>query len=293
MPAIGTSARSTFTPFDAAAGLLAVVVWGFNYVAVKAGTHEFPPLLLTGLRFLLVAALLVPFYRLPRRQWRLIVLLSSLMGTMHFGMFFASMAGLDVPTGAIVGQLAVPFSAVVAAVFYGERLGLQGLFGMFVSFAGVLLVVGEPQHADPVSLVLSGLSSVAWALSMVVIKKIGPINPLALNGWMAAFAVPQLFLLSWCLEQGQMHSFANAGWKGWGAVGYTGILATIVAYSLWYRLLARYPINRVVPLNLLNPVIAVVAGVALFGDSLSWAKVIGGTATLVGVAVLQFRRSPC
>lgn len=274
---------------DGLSGLLVIAIWGFNFVVVKAGTQEFPPLLLTGLRFSAVALLLAPFYRLPRYQWALVLLLSSLMGGLHFGLFFVSVAGLDVPTAAIVSQLAVPFSAMVAAVAYSERLGRKGLIGMALSFAGVLLVVGEPGRSDPLSLALAIVSAMAWALSMAVIKRIGPINPLALNGWMSALAAPQLILLSFFFERDQAVALHQAGWMGWGAVAYTALLATMTGYTLWYRLLARYPINRIVPLTLLSPIVAVISGIAVFGGSLGWPKVAGGAVTLIGVAVLQFR----
>lgn len=274
---------------DRAIGLLVIVIWGLNFIAVKAGTIELPPLLLTGLRFSTVALLSLPFSpRLPS-QWRLILLLSALMGGCHFGLLFVSVAGLDVPTAAIVGQLAVPFSALVARFFYRERLGWRGAAGLALSFGGVVLVVGEPQHASPWSIVLGIFSAAAWAFSMVVIKRIGPISPMALNGWMALFAAPLLICLSLLFEDGQVRAIAQARWLGWGAVAYTAMLATMTGYTLWYRLLARYPINRVVPMTLLGPVVAVIAGYLLFGGLFGWSKILGGAATLAGVAVLQLR----
>lgn len=40
---------------DGFLALLVVVVWGLNFVVIKVGLHHMPPLLLAGLRFLLVA----------------------------------------------------------------------------------------------------------------------------------------------------------------------------------------------------------------------------------------------
>ncbi len=277
---------------DGLSGLLVIAIWGLNFVAVKAGTLELPPLLLTALRFLLVALFLAPFYRLARRQWLLVLLLSALMGGFHFGLLFVSLAGMDVPTSAIVSQLAVPFSAIVAAVLYAERLGWKGLAGMVLSFAGVVLVVGEPRQAGLGCVAMGVASAAAWALSMALVKRIGPVNPLALNGWMAAFAAPQLFLLSLIFEHGHADALQGAGWRGWGAVVYTALLSTMVGYSLWYRLLARYPINRIVPLTLLSPVVAIISGIIVFGGSLGWFKSAGVVITLFGVAVLQFRAVP-
>lgn len=40
---------------DGFLALLVVVAWGLNFVVIKVGLHHMPPLLLAGLRFLLVA----------------------------------------------------------------------------------------------------------------------------------------------------------------------------------------------------------------------------------------------
>lgn len=42
---------------DGVLALLVVVVWGLNFVVIKVGLHNMPPLMLTGLRFMLVAFL--------------------------------------------------------------------------------------------------------------------------------------------------------------------------------------------------------------------------------------------
>ena len=45
---------------DIAAALLVVWVWGVNFVVIKWGVHDLPPLLLGGLRFVLAALVLLP-----------------------------------------------------------------------------------------------------------------------------------------------------------------------------------------------------------------------------------------
>ncbi|MBX9635788.1 MAG: EamA family transporter, partial [Magnetospirillum sp.] len=62
---------------------------------------------------------------------------------------------------------------------------------------------------------------------------------------------------------------------------------SLVAYSLWYRLLARHSMNQIVPITLLGPVVGVASGVMLLGEPLSWQKLVGGAITIAGVAVVQ------
>ncbi len=66
--------------------------------------------------------------------------------------------------------------------------------------------------------------------------------------------------------------------------------SSIIAYGLWYFLIERYPMNRVVPMTLLAPVLAVVFAVLLLGETVSATMIAGGILTLGGVAVIEFIR---
>jgi O-acetylserine/cysteine efflux transporter len=266
-----------------------ILAWGFNFVVVKVGMAELPPLLLTTLRLALVAVLVVPFTHRPRGKLWLIALMAMLLGAGHFGLLFIAMQTMDAASAAIAIQLTVPFSAILAAALYGEKLGPRGIIGMIMAYGGVALLAGEPHHPNLFSIVLIVISAACWASANVVIKRIGPIHPLTLTGWMALLGFPQLLLLSLLFEDHQMQSIRNAGWMGWGAVAYTAIIASMLAYSLWCWLIARYPVNKVVPFTLLNPVIGIAGGVLLLGEPLGWHKLVGGALTVLGVAVIQVK----
>jgi O-acetylserine/cysteine efflux transporter len=266
-----------------------ILAWGFNFVVVKIGMAELPPLLLTTLRLALVAVMVVPFTHRPRGKLGLITLLALLLGAGHFGLLFIAMRTMDAASASIAIQLTVPFSALLAALLYGEKLGLRGILGMAMAYAGVALLAGEPHHPDLFSMALIVISAACWALANVVIKRIGPIHPLTLTGWMALAGFPQLLILSLLFEDHQLQRLQNAGWMGWGAVAYTAVIASMLAYSLWCWLVAKYPVNKVVPFTLLNPVIGIASGVLVLGEPLGWHKLVGGGLTVLGVAVIQIR----
>ena len=43
----------------------APLLWGYQFVAIKVGVMEFPPLFFLALRFLAIALLLIPFVKSP------------------------------------------------------------------------------------------------------------------------------------------------------------------------------------------------------------------------------------
>lgn len=96
---------------DGFLALLVVVVWGLNFVVIKVGLHHMPPLLLAGLRFLLVAFPAIFFVARPK------VPLTLLLGyglTISFGQF-----------------------ALRDKVWYARRTGVVGITGAGLFYHGV------------------------------------------------------------------------------------------------------------------------------------------------------------
>lgn len=274
---------------DLAATLLVVVIWAFNFVAGKIGLSEFPPLLMLGLRFVVAGLLLAPFLRLPLRRWPLVLLIGVVLGGLHFGLVFSGLQGVHAGPAAIAGQLTVPFSAVLAWMVYGERMGWLQFAGMLIAFVGVYVLAGDPtQRPDPFYFLLVVLGAFAWAVANILIKKLGRISPFVLNAWVAAIGAPILFAASALIEEGQLQAIAGAGWRGWGTVLFMAVGASITAYGLWYYLIGKHQLNRIVPLTLLAPVLAVVLAVWILGEPITPRVVAGAVITILGVAMIQF-----
>ncbi|MDR9440990.1 MAG: EamA family transporter [Halomonas sp.] len=277
---------------DLALGLAVIVIWALNIIVIKLGVAELPPLLLTTLRFALVAALLVPFHPVARHQLPFLLLLSVTFGSLHFALLFIGLGQAEAGTGALLVQMGTPFATLLAVVFLRERLGPRRLAGLVFSFAGVAVLAGGPTLPSPLPTVLLLTSALGWAVSQLLIKRGPNVSPMALAGWVALFATPQVALGSWWFEQGQWQALTQASWAGWGAIFYTAVMSSIVAYGLWYGLLRRHPVNRVVPLTLLMPVLAVLLGAALMGDSLGPHKLAGGGLVIAGLALIVLRIGP-
>ncbi|MEZ5670198.1 MAG: EamA family transporter [Alphaproteobacteria bacterium] len=283
-------------PVDLLFLLGVIVIWGSNFAVAKIGFAVFPPLLLMTLRFALVAALLVPFYRLPRRHLRPILILSVTLGSFHFGCMFYGVTHVEAGTASLLTQFQVPFSAVLAAVFLDDRIGWRRAAGMAVAFAGLLVIGGAPEVAGNlfhVALVLA--ASLSWALGAFQIKRMAlrsgePIAGQTLNCWIAVFALPQMLAISLLLEDGQWQALTAPDWRGWFAAVYMAVAVVIVGYGYWYRMLGRYALNQVMPTMLLVPVVSITTGVIFLGEAITWRTLVGGGLIIVGVAVILIRR---
>lgn len=275
---------------DLALALAVVAIWALNIIVIKVGVAEIPPLMLITLRFALVAALLVPFYPVARHQLPFLLLLSITFGTLHFALLFIGLGQAEAGTGAILVQMGTPFATLLAVIVLKEALGFQRLTGLLLSFAGVIVLAGGPTLPAPLPTAILLTSALAWASSQLLIKRGPAISPMALAGWVALFATPQVALGSWWFEQDQWQALTSASWLAWSAVLYTAVMSSIVAYGIWYGLLRRHPVSSVVPMMLLVPVLAVILGVLLMGDSLGPYKLIGGGLVVSGIGLIVIQR---
>lgn len=268
----------------------AVLVLGVNFVAVKTAVGYIPPLFLTGVRFSLVAVVLVWFFPLPRGMWFPIFIFSLAQGLLHHGLMFTGMVGMDAAITAIVMQLCTPFAAGFAWIMLGERFGWRRSSGVAIALFGVSLIAGQPEIWQAnLSLVLLVFSAMCWGYASVYVKRLGNINILQVTAWMAVFATPELFIASAFLETGQFDALMNAPSIVWFCLAYMSLGATVLGYGIWYYLLQHYDVAQIIPFALLNPVIGVVSSIVLLGEVVTWEKAIGGVIVLVGVAIIQLR----
>jgi O-acetylserine/cysteine efflux transporter len=275
------------------AALVAVTfIWGVNFAVVKAGLLQLPPIAFVALRFALVSVLLLPWLRWPPPRPRELVILSIVLGVVHFGLMFSGLRDLDVSTAAIAIQLQVPFAALLAAVFLDDKLGWRRLTGMAIAFAGVVLIAGEPRfNGNLLPLILVVGAACVWASANILIKRLGSaVDVFALNGWIAIMAAPQLMVLSLVTEHGQFAALAAANWILWGSLAFQAILVTVFGYGVWYHAMRRFDVNQVMPFTLLVPLFGVLSGVVFFHDRLTIPMIIGGLCTILGVAVVTIRR---
>ncbi|MEC5341310.1 EamA family transporter [Brenneria populi] len=269
-----------------------VASWGFNAVAIKIGVSEIPPLFLTLLRFIVVAALVAPFTRIRRSDLPVLCRLAFTFGFMHFSLLFIGITYADAGTAAIIVQLGTPFAMILAAICHQEKLGVMQTGGILLSLAGMGVLCGSPTLGNWLGGVLLLVSAMGWAITNITVRRVSSIHPVTMAGWTSLLAIPMVAITSWLFESHQAAAIAHASWRGWFAVLYSAIVCSIVSYSLWYGLLRQYPVNQIIPWSLLSPVFALLMGVTVLGDSLNPWKVSGAAIIVGGTFIALYSKHP-
>ncbi len=267
-------------------------VWGLNIVVTRWAVFDasVPPIFFAAVRFLGVAALLVPFLRPVPKDIRMLFLISFFIGAGHFALLFVGLANAEASAAAVVGQLGVPFSTLMSMAFLGEVIGWRRGLGIMLAFAGVLLIA-----VDPASFTISfGLLYIVGAAFIgsvggILMKRMTPIPALQMQAWIGLFSFAPLFALSALLEGGQVDTYVNGGWLVWAATLFAVVGVSIFGHGGFYLLIKKYDISLLSPLTLMTPIWGVVLSIIMLGEPITAQLVLGSVISLGGVFVIAIR----
>jgi O-acetylserine/cysteine efflux transporter len=277
-------------------GLLIAIVcvaWAGNFVFSKVALREFPPLIYTALRLMLLSAVLAPFMkRPPRSQWRRLAAVGLSNGVLHFGLaFWALKQSTTVASPTFALQSYVPISALLARVLRNEPVGAGTVIAIALSFSGVLVLGFDPSVlATPGTLGLVLVSAFFLALGTVLMRGLSGVDAVSQQGWTAAIGVLPLLAWSAAVEPGALEAVRHASPIAWGGVVYAALVVSLLGHGLFYVLVQRHPVARVTPYLLVSPVLTVVLGVVLLGDHLGPRLLIGGAMVLSGVLLISLSK---
>lgn len=276
---------------DIALAVFVMAVWGLNFSVAKFALAELPPIFTMALRFALVAALLLPFVKVPRGDMKALALLGFTLGGLHFSSMFTGLSQLDAGLAAIASQSQVVFAALLSAILLKDYPGWRRWLGMALAFFGIWLAAGEPRVGGaPLYVGLVLFASFMWAVANFQFKALTHVDGFALNAYSALWSVPFQLAFSAMLESGQIEGLRNASAGAFAAIAFQSVMITIVTYWIWYRLIRRHPVNVVMPFTLLVPVFGVAFGAVIMDDPLGWRTLAGSLATIAGVAIIVLRR---
>lgn len=276
-------------PKDLLLALVVIVVWGLNFVVIKVGLHDMPPMLLGALRFLLAAfpaILLVKRPQIPLR-WLLAYGLTISFGQFAF-LFYAMAVGMPAGLASLVLQAQAFFTLMFAALLLAERLRASNLLGLLVAAAGLVLIGLQGDRGMTLAgFALTLCAAAMWALGNVVTRKIGRVNLVGLVVWGSLIPPLPFLALSWLLEGPEA---IEAALRGIGldsllVLLYLAFGATLLGYGLWSRLLSRYPISQVAPFSLLVPVVGLSSSAWLLDERLGPLQLFGALLVMLGLLI--------
>ena len=267
------------------AGIVAVI-WGLNFVFLRPALNHFSPFMVLTLRFAITSIILIPKYPKPPIKIASIFFISFVFCILHLGcMFWALHLGIESSVGSIIQQLGVPFTLLMAIIFFKEKINKKYLFSIFIAILGTVFIKGSPNGIEhPLAFLIMIGSAFFWAIYNIKIKQLENINGLSVIAWTSLFSIPMIFPLSLIFENNQLHNILTIDLKSILSLLYISIISSILAYGIWFYLLRFHPIRRIAPMILLIPVSGTLGGKFFLGEAISLEMVFGMGLIAIGTA---------
>ena len=270
---------------------LAPIIWGSTYIVTSEGLPPDRPFTAALIRVLPAGVLLILMTRqMPARQhWmRLLVLATLNIGAFQALLFVAAYrlpGGLAAVLGAIqpliVMALAWAFDSKAPArlTFWAAVIGVLGMAALLIS----------PQTVyEPMGIAAALLGAACMACGVWLTRRWQlPLPVLALTGWQLLIGGLMLAPLAWVIDAPLP---TLTPWQ-MAAYAYLCLAGALLAYSLWFRGIARLPTVAVASLGLLSPLTAIVLGWIFLAQSMTGMALVGLLVVLASVFAVQWTAS--
>jgi len=234
------------------------------------------------------ALVLLPFLwreraRLPLALWPKLAGIGLLNAALPFLLFAWAAQRAPAGVGAISNALTVLFTALIAALFFGERITTRAGVALLAGFVGVIVLASGKMAGVPVGWAAAAgtLASLLYGIAINLVKRhlSGlPSAPVA-AATLGASALLLLPFALWQWPQGEVPV------QAWGAALTLGVVCTGIAFLLYYRLIARIGASRASTVTYLIPVFGVAWAWWLLGEPLTLTMLIAGVLILGSLAL--------
>jgi drug/metabolite transporter (DMT)-like permease len=267
-------------------------IWGGSFLFMRVAATDFGPIPLVEMRLALGALILLPFLWQARAQftsalWLTIAGIAAINSVIPFALFAWAAERAPAGIGAISNAMTVMFTALVAFIFYGERISARRALGLAAGFAGVIILAsGRVAGASvwPAALAGTGAALLYGVGINLVRRYLVSYPPVAMAA--AALASAALLLAPLAIYTWPRHPVAAASW---GSAALLGVLCTGIAFVFYYRLIARIGAMRASTVTYLIPFFGVIWAWLILGEPPTVTMAVAGALILTGVALSQRR----
>jgi O-acetylserine/cysteine efflux transporter len=304
------------TPLHIALAVLVTFIWGVNFTFMAWSLESFPPLMLSALRFFFTAVPLVLFLKPPKFNRTLFIYAIGTFVVQYAFVFTAMHLGASPGLTALLLQLQIFITVLLAYVILGEAVSRIQIVGMLVGVLGLGVIVLNLGGDMPlVGFVCILIAAIGWSFGNIASKqastqaalkatqpgsiistatgknKASALSALALVVWGGLIACIVLTLSSLIFESNswQLATFTEASLKSWLALGFIVYISTLVGFGLWAHLLSQNTASKVIPFALLVPIFGMATSVLLTGEMVTWWKMLAMILILLGLVLANVK----
>jgi len=270
--------------------------WGTTWLASKEAVRNMPGLQVAAMRQFLAGMLYVAYFIIKKepwpkgKQWRTIIILSILNFSLSNGLSTWGVKYITSGLGAIISAL-FPIWIIIINFFNGERIKKMALIGILISFAGICIIfidyLSDFLRPDfQFGIIVMTASTVTWAFGILQTKKkAASFNPYFSLG--LQMFISSIFLFSITEAAGANIPLTAIPASSWYAIVYLVVIGSVLTFIAFIYTLQHLPTEISSIYVYINPIVAMVLGSFIFGESLTQAIAIGAAVTLTGLYLVN------
>lgn len=271
--------------------------WGTTWIASKEGVKHMPALQLVAIRQFIGGFLYISFFLFKKapwpkgKQWKTIIILSILNFVLSNGLSTWGVKYISSGLGAIIGAI-VPLWIVVITFLRGERLSRLSVIGLIISFSGVCVIFFDHLSDFLIpsfrfGIIVSIISTLTWAFgTLYTKKKAATFNPYFSLG--IQMFLSSILVFAYTGATGISVPLSEIPAISWWSIAYLVIFGSILTFIAFIYALQNLPAEISTIYSYINPIVAVLLGALIFGETLNAAIAIGGTVTLFGLYMVNY-----
>lgn len=281
--------------------LLLCAIWGSTWLFIKIGLQDLPPISFAGIRFVIASLILLtivvirgrPFPR-ARRDWALIAVTGVLSFGLNYGLLFWGEQYVSSGLAAVLQTTIPAFGLLIAHLHLpGERLTLAKVCGVVLGIIGVGVIFSNQLSAvGPLALwgsaaIVTGAFGAAYS-NVLIKSRGGHLDPAMLAaGQMMCGLVPLLII--GIVTEGNPLLFH---WTPMAFVSlfYLVLVGSVIAFMLFYWLVRNMDVTKTMLIALVTPLFAVILGMIVLDERLSWRTILGGACIMMGIGLIVLRK---
>ncbi len=281
-------------------------VWGSTFLAIRVGVREVPPLLLASMRFFIAGVMLFAWMRLKgtpspsRREWAAASVLAVCIFVLDYGLLF--WAEQRVPSGIAAVMLAtIPvFMALSEIIFLRtQRLTVRLALALLVGIGGVAVLLSRSLSLSlgeaPIDRAGAGalvVAAMSWSIASALTRKLPlPASKAMSSGAQMLAGGIMLALAAAIFGEFRGFHIQTVSRGAWYALAYLIVAGSIVGFTAYVWLIHHESPTKVGTYAYVNPVVAVIVGYFLGGETVGPRTLLGTLLVLISVIVITTTRA--
>ncbi len=279
------------------------VIWGSVYLAIKIAVQEFPPLLMSGSRFLIAGIILYIiafFFGAPRpskKEWFNAMILGTFLFMFGNGLVVIAEQTVDSGITAMLKSTEPLWMLIISLVLNKEKNSVSkvDIISLIFGFFGVIILLSnnfkpDVEKIDPFGVTLILISCISWSLgSFITAKKHVSQNPVQATGMKMISGGSIILILSLLRGEFSDPRLFHLSSQAILSQAFLIIFGSLVAFNAYAWLLRNASLTLASTYAFVNPLVAIILGVVFANEQLNGRIILSSIIIIISVILIIFK----